>query len=68
MLKLILPYKGLAMLNMLFNLIQILAGLFSLALVMPLLDFMFNNNREAFHQKKVGNSGDFNTIYNNFIN
>lgn len=68
MLKLILPYKGLAMLNMLFNLIQILAGLFSLALVMPLLDFMFNNNREAFHQKQVGNSGDFNSIYNNFIN
>jgi len=52
---------------MLFNLIQILAGLFSLALVMPLLDFMFNNNREAFKQKSVQDSGDFNSLYNNFI-
>ncbi len=67
MLKLLKPYKGLAMLNMLFNLIQILAGLFSLALVMPLLDFMFNNNREAFKQKSVQDSGDFNSLYNNFI-
>lgn len=67
MLKLLKPYKGLAMLNMLFNLIQILAGLFSLALVMPLLDFIFNNNREAFKQKSVQDSGDFNSLYNNFI-
>lgn len=68
MLKLLKPYKGLALLNMLFNLIQILAGLFSLALVMPLLDFMFNNNREAFRQKSVESSGDFNSLYNDFIN
>lgn len=67
MLRLILPFKGLAMLNMFFNLIQILAGLFSLALVMPLLDFMFNNNQDAFKQKSVGNAGDFNSLYNNFI-
>ncbi len=67
MLRLILPFKGLAVLNMFFNLIQILAGLFSLALVMPLLDFMFNNNQDAFKQKSVGNAGDFNSLYNNFI-
>lgn len=62
---LLLPYKGLAALNMLFNLIQIVAGLFSLALVMPLLDFMFNNNRDALSLKKGGN--DFNALYNQFI-
>lgn len=67
MLRLIGPFKGLALLNMLFNLIQILAGLFSLALVMPLLDFMFNNNQDAFKQKSVGSTGDFNSLYNNFI-
>lgn len=67
MLKLIVPYKGLAALNMVFNLIQILAGLFSLALVMPLLDFMFNNNRDAFRQKSAGGS-DFNSLYGDFIN
>ena len=67
LLSLILPFKGLALLNMFFNLIQILAGLFSLALVMPLLDFMFNNNQDAFRQKSVGNAGDFNSLYNNFI-
>ena len=67
MLRLILPFKGLALLNMLFNLIQILAGLFSLALVMPLLDFMFNNNQDAFRQKSVGDAGDFNSLYNSFI-
>ncbi|MEN9738488.1 MAG: hypothetical protein RLZZ318_521 [Bacteroidota bacterium] len=65
-LKLILPYKGLAALNMLFNLIQIVAGLFSLALIMPLLDFMFNNNQDAFKQK-VSEGSDFNSLYNNFI-
>ncbi|HEY1047959.1 MAG TPA: ABC transporter transmembrane domain-containing protein, partial [Bacteroidia bacterium] len=64
-LKLLLPYKGLAALNMFFNLIQIVAGLFSLALVMPLLDFMFNNNRDALSLKKGGN--DFNALYNQFI-
>ncbi len=68
MLKLLVPFKGLAMLNMLFNLIQILAGLFSLALVMPLLDFMFNNNKEAFKAKATEGTGDFNTMYNQFIN
>lgn len=67
MLRLILPFKGLAALNMLFNLIQILAGLFSLALLMPLLDFMFNNNKDAFRQKSTGN-GDFNSLYSEFIN
>ncbi len=66
---LILPYKGLAALNMLFNLIQIIAGLFSLALLMPLLDFMFNNNKEAFKTKAVaaGGGSDFNSLYNSFI-
>lgn len=68
MLRLIRPYKGLAMLNMLFNLVQILAGLFSLALVMPLLDFMFNNNKDAFKPKNVESVGDFNSLYNGFIN
>jgi subfamily B ATP-binding cassette protein MsbA len=67
LLSLILPFKGLALLNMFFTLIQILAGLFSLALVMPLLDFMFNNNQDAFRQKSVGNAGDFNSLYNQFI-
>ena len=66
---LILPYKGLAALNMLFNLIQILAGLFSLGLLMPLLDFMFNNNKEAIKPRAVeaGASTDFNSMYNAFI-
>jgi ATP-binding cassette, subfamily B, bacterial MsbA len=66
-LKLLVPYKGLAVLNMIFNLVQILAGLFSLALVMPLLDFMFNNNTEAFKLKSVDTGNDFNALYNNFI-
>ncbi len=66
---LILPYKGLAALNMLFNLIQILAGLFSLGLLMPLLDFMFNNNKEAIKPRAIeaGSSTDFNSMYNAFI-
>ncbi|MES2618420.1 MAG: ABC transporter ATP-binding protein [Bacteroidota bacterium] len=65
---LILPYKGLAGLNMLFNLIQIVAGLFSLALIMPLLDFMFNNNKNALKPKAMSGSGaDFNSVYNDFI-
>lgn len=34
---------------------------------MPLLDFMFNNNQDAFKQKSVGSAGDFNSLYNNFI-
>jgi subfamily B ATP-binding cassette protein MsbA len=63
---LILPFKGLAALNMLFNLIQIVAGLFSLALMMPLLDFMFNNNRDAFKQQSAEGS-DFNSVYNQFV-
>ena len=66
MIRLIVPFKGLAALNMLFNLIQILAGLFSLALLMPLLDFMFNNNKDAFRQKSTGGS-DFNSLYSDFI-
>lgn len=66
MIRLITPFKGLAALNMLFNLIQIVAGLFSLALLMPLLDFMFNNNKDAFRQKSTGGS-DFNSLYSNFI-
>jgi subfamily B ATP-binding cassette protein MsbA len=47
-------------------LIQIIAGLFSLALLMPLLDFMFNNNKDAFRQKSSGGS-DFNSLYSDFI-
>ena len=66
MTRLIIPFKGLAALNMLFNLIQIIAGLFSLALLMPLLDFMFNNNKDAFRQKSSGGS-DFNSLYSDFI-
>ncbi|MEZ4804190.1 MAG: ABC transporter ATP-binding protein [Bacteroidia bacterium] len=66
LLLLIVPYKGLAALNMLFNLIQILAGLFSLALMMPLLDFMFNNNKPSFRQES-GDGSDFNSLYNQFI-
>ena len=66
MIRLIVPFKGLAALNMLFNLIQIVAGLFSLALLMPLLDFMFNNNKDAFRQKSTGGS-DFNSLYSDFI-
>lgn len=66
MIRLIIPFKGLAALNMLFNLIQIIAGLFSLALLMPLLDFMFNNNKDAFRQKSSGGS-DFNSLYSDFI-
>jgi subfamily B ATP-binding cassette protein MsbA len=65
-LKLILPFKGLAALNMLFNLIQIVAGLFSLGLIIPLLDFMFNNNKEALKPKATAGS-DFNSVYNDFI-
>jgi subfamily B ATP-binding cassette protein MsbA len=64
-LQLILPFKGLAALNMLFNLIQIIAGLFSLALMMPLLKFMFNNEKEAL--KPVTSGTDFNSVYNRFI-
>jgi subfamily B ATP-binding cassette protein MsbA len=63
---LILPFKGLAALNMLFNLIQIVAGLFSLALMMPLLDFMFNDNKDALKQKAAEGS-DFNSVYNQFV-
>lgn len=65
-LKLVFPFKGLAVLNMFFNLIQILAGLFSMGLIMPLLDFMFNNNKELINQveKKQG----FNAFYQDFLN
>jgi subfamily B ATP-binding cassette protein MsbA len=66
LLLLIVPYKGLAALNMFFNLIQIMAGLFSLALMMPLLDFMFNNNKPTFRQE-IGDGSDFNSLYNQFI-
>lgn len=65
-LKLLVPYKNLAFLNMFFNLIQILAGLFSLALVMPLLDFMFNNNKRAISVSS-GSTGMFNNLYADFI-
>jgi ATP-binding cassette, subfamily B, bacterial MsbA len=64
-LRLIVPFKGLAGLNMIFNFIQIIAGLFSLALIMPLLDFMFNNN--SIEVKNVGRGG-FNSFYQNFLN
>lgn len=64
-LKLLRPHKGLALLNMLFNFIQIVAGLFSLALVMPLLDFMFRNNDSGLKAKS--GSGRFNDLYNDFI-
>ncbi len=65
-LRLISPFKALIALNMLFNLIQIMAGLFSLALIMPLLDFMFNNNTDALKQKAADGT-DFNSLYNSFV-
>jgi len=67
-LKLIVPFKGLALLNMVFNLIQIVAGLFSLALIMPLLDFMFNNNKELLERNLSKKQGGFNEFYTDFIN
>ena len=67
-LKLILPFKGLALLNMVFNLFQIVAGLFSLALIMPLLDFMFNNNKELLERNLSKKQGGFNEFYTDFIN
>jgi len=66
LLKLIFPFKGLALLNMIFNLIQIVAGLFSLALIMPLLDFMFNNNKEIIEKSMKPNG--FNAYYQGFLN
>jgi subfamily B ATP-binding cassette protein MsbA len=66
-LKLIVPFKGLAFLNMLFNLIQIVAGLFSLALIMPLLDFMFNNNKDLLESNLNKKQGGFNEFYTDFI-
>ena len=66
-LKLIVPFKGLAFLNMLFNLIQIVAGLFSLALIMPLLDFMFNNNKDLLERNLSKKQGGFNEVYTDFI-
>ena len=66
-LKLIVPFKGLAFLNMLFNLIQIVAGLFSLALIMPLLDFMFNNNKDLLERNLNKKQGGFNEFYTDFI-
>jgi subfamily B ATP-binding cassette protein MsbA len=66
-LKLIVPFKGLAFLNMLFNLIQIIAGLFSLALIMPLLDFMFNNNKDLLERNLSKKQGGFNEFYTDFI-
>jgi subfamily B ATP-binding cassette protein MsbA len=66
-LKLIVPFKGLALLNMVFNLIQIVAGLFSLALIMPLLDFMFNNNKELLERNLSKKQGGFNEFYTDFI-
>lgn len=65
-LKLITPFKGLAFLNMIFNLIQIVAGLFSLALIMPLLDFMFNNNKDIIEKSMKPNG--FNAYYQGFLN
>ena len=66
-LKLIVPFKRLAFLNMLFNLIQIVAGLFSLALIMPLLDFMFNNNKDLLERNLNKKQGGFNEFYTDFI-
>ncbi len=66
-LKLIVPFKALAFLNMLFNLIQIVAGLFSLALIMPLLDFMFNNNKDLLERNLNKKQGGFNEFYTDFI-
>ncbi|MBC7426138.1 MAG: ABC transporter ATP-binding protein [Bacteroidia bacterium] len=67
-LRLAAPYKGLTVLNMLFNLIQVLAGLFTLTLVAPLLDVMFGNNKEVVKPKNINVNGfDFDAVYNKFI-
>lgn len=45
-LKYVLPYKSLAALNVLFNAISIITGLFSVALVIPFLNVLFNRNEQ----------------------
>lgn len=65
-LALLWPHKGYIGLNFIFNLIQIIAGLFTIGLVMPFLEIMFNNGGSLKGSATNSNSA-FNVLYNDFI-
>lgn len=46
-LKYVIPYKSLAALNVLFNAISIITGLFSVALIIPFLNVLFDRNEQV---------------------
>ena len=46
-LKYVIPYKSLAALNVIFNAISIVTGLFSVALIIPFLNVLFDRNEQV---------------------
>ncbi len=59
------PHKGYIGLNFVFNLIQIVAGLFTIGLVMPFLEIMFNNG-SSLKGSTLNSKSAFNIFYENF--
>ncbi|NQW43687.1 MAG: ABC transporter ATP-binding protein [Bacteroidetes bacterium] len=64
-LKLLWPHKTFIGLNFIFNLIQIIAGLFTIGLVMPFLEILFKNGESL--KANVSNGSSFNILYADFI-
>lgn len=72
LLKYTLPYKGLAFLNVIFNLLSIVFGLFSIALILPFLKLLFGQSQlvtiePAFTFTISGLTGHFNYFLSNLI-
>lgn len=64
-LALLWPHKKYIGLNFVFNLIQIIAGLFTITLVMPFLDIMFNGGDKI--QVSDHSNSAFNQFYSDFM-
>ena len=64
-LTLLWPHKKYIGLNFIFNLIQIIAGLFTITLVMPFLDIMFNGGGKI--QVNDQSNSAFNQFYSEFM-
>jgi subfamily B ATP-binding cassette protein MsbA len=72
LLKYTLPYKGLAFLNVIFNLLSIVFGLFSIALILPFLKLLFGQSKMVtiepeFNFTISGLTGYFNYFLSNLI-
>ncbi len=72
LLKYTLPYKGLAFLNVIFNLLSIVFGLFSIALILPFLKLLFGQSKmitvePEFNFTISGLTGYFNYFLSNLI-